>query len=197
MKKGFFFLAVISTVLFSISCSDSQRTYTEMLDDEEDAIERFIDTLQIEGKRVEILSDFPSDSVFKPHQFIKLDTKVYLNIIKKGDNEDRAVEYKTAIMSRFATKGLMKDTIEFNTLNNSLPNPGANLAQFTYGVFYSFDVNMQPLESGFIGEAVNHSLKYVGNGGRVKLIVPFKRGSKVDNAAGEPRYFSDLKLFWD
>ena len=195
MKKGFLFLAVISAVLFSMSCSDSQRTYTEMLDDEEDAIERFLDTLHIEGKRVEILRDFPADSVFEPNQFVKLDTKVYLNIIKKGSKEDRAVEYKTAIFSRFATKGLIRDTTEVNTLNNSLPNPGANLAQFTYGDFYSFA--QQSIESFYIGEGVNSALKYVGNGGRVKLIVPFKRGSSTDQAAGEPRYFSDLKLFWD
>jgi hypothetical protein len=193
MKKGFLFLAVISTVLFSMSCDDDL-TYTDMLEREEKAIDRLIDTLLIEGKNIEVLSDFPADSVFAPHQFVILENEVYLNIIKKG-SDVRAEEYKTNVYARFKTRGLVRDTTLLNTLDNSMNVPGSKFTSFVYGNYYNFP--QQSNEYGFIGEGVNDALRYVGDGGRVKLIVPFNAGSPSDRSQNETRYFMDLRFQFD
>ena len=78
MKKGFNILLILCAALVAISCSKT-KSYTDMLKDEKKAIERFID-----DKGLEILDDFPADSVFKENQFVLLDNGVYLNIIDKG-----------------------------------------------------------------------------------------------------------------
>jgi len=184
------FLAVVSAVLFTVSCNDT-KSYTDMLNDEKDAISKLLDTLTIDGQRATVLSDFPTDSIFKPHEFYKLENGVYLNIIEKGEDK-RAIERQTSIISRFAVKGLIKEPNTFNSLDNSQDNPGASFTKFVYGNYYSFQPGS--LEYFFIGEGVNNALKYVGDYGRVKLIVPFKRGSQADQTGGEPRYFMDLKF---
>lgn len=184
------FLAVVSAVLFTVSCSDT-KSYTDMLNDEKDAISKLLDTLTIDGQRATVLRDFPTDSIFQPHEFYKLENGVYLNIIEKG-GEERAIERQTSVISRFAVKGLIKDLATFNSIDNSLPVPGVNFTSFVYGNYYSF--KQGSLEYFFIGEGVNNALKYVGDYGRVKLIVPFKRGSLADQSNGEPRYFMDLKF---
>ena len=86
MKKGFNILLILCAALVAISCSKT-KSYTDMLKDEKKAIERFID-----DKGLEILDDFPADSVFKENQFVLLDNGVYLNIIDKGSDQ-RAVQY--------------------------------------------------------------------------------------------------------
>ena len=78
MKKGFNILLILCAALVAISCSKT-KSYTDMLKDEKKAIERFID-----DKGLEILDDFPADSVFKENQFVLLDNGVYLNIIDKN-----------------------------------------------------------------------------------------------------------------
>ena len=57
MKKGFNILLILCAALVAISCSKT-KSYTDMLKDEKKAIERFID-----DKGLEILDDFPADSV--------------------------------------------------------------------------------------------------------------------------------------
>ena len=93
MKKGFNILLILCAALVAISCSKT-KSYTDMLKDEKKAIERFID-----DKGLEILDDFPADSVFKENQFVLLDNGVYLNIIDKGSDQ-RAVQYKTKMLYR-------------------------------------------------------------------------------------------------
>lgn len=93
MKKGFNILLILCTALVAISCSKT-KSYTDMLKDEKEAIERLID-----ANDFEILDDFPKDSIFKENQFVKLENGVYLNIIDKGSSE-RAVQYKTKMLYR-------------------------------------------------------------------------------------------------
>ena len=104
MKKGFNILLILCAALVAISCSKT-KSYTDMLKDEKKAIERFID-----DKGLEILDDFPADSVFKENQFVLLDNGVYLNIIDKGSDQ-RAVQYKTKMLYRCKMSYFMDSTI--------------------------------------------------------------------------------------
>ena len=68
MKKGFNILLILCAALVAISCSKT-KSYTDMLKDEKKAIERFID-----DKGLEILDDFPADSVFKDRKSTRLNS---------------------------------------------------------------------------------------------------------------------------
>lgn len=186
MKRSFVFLMVISLVLIALSCNKT-KTYTEMLKANDKAISRLIDE-----EDFEILSDFPADTIFKPNQFVKLKSGAYLNIINRG-NSERAVLNKTTVYARFIVRGLIPpDTATVNTLDN----PDDAYAVFTYGN-YSFSAKYENWEYRYISEAVGAPLEYVGDGARVKLIVPFKVGSQSDQSGGNPRYYSDLKYTFE
>ena len=92
MKKGFYFVLILCAACLMGSCSKT-KSYTDMLNDEKKAISRLIDSLDIE-----VLKDFPDDSIFAENQFVKLDNGVYMNIIDRG--EGRATLYSTKVMYR-------------------------------------------------------------------------------------------------
>ena len=181
MKRSFVFLMVACMVMIAVSC-DKTKSYTKMLKANDKAISRLIDE-----EDFEILSDFPADTVFKPNQFVKLKSGAYLNIIDRG-NSERAVLNKTKIYVRFEVRGLIApDTATVNTLDG----PYDELCEFTYGDYSSFQSGS--IEYSYVSEAVGAPLEYVGTGARVKLIVPFKVGSQMDQSGGNPRYYSNLR----
>lgn len=185
MKKSFVFLMVVSLVVIAMSCNKT-KTYTEMLKANNKAIDRFIDE---EG--LEILSEFPKDTVFKPNQFVKLPSGAYLNIIDRG-NSERAVLNKTTVSTRFEVRGLIPpDTMLVSTLTD----PYARVASFVYGDYTSFTPNS--IEYLYISQAVGVPLEYVGDNARIKLLVPFKVGSERDQSGGNPRYYSYLKYTFE
>lgn len=191
MKKGFNILLIVCAALLTLSCSKT-KSYTDMLNDEKKAIEQLIAR---EG--IEVLKDFPKDSVFEPNQFVILDNGVYLNIVDRGDN-DRAVLNKTKILSRFsATMFTRKDSSKI--YSNYGPSGGKyGPVEFIYGQFtpisnpttnnkedymYEYDLN------AMLSEGMETGLEYVGNKGKVKLIVPFKVGTYDQQKSGITIYY--------
>ncbi len=130
MRKGFNVLLILCAALIAVSCSKT-KSYTDMLNDEKDAINRLIDT---EG--LEILKDFPADSVFAENQFVKLESGVYLNIIDKGSDQ-RAVLYTTKILYRCNVSYPLDSSYISNTpyyIPNYGPHSnGTSPWVFTYG----------------------------------------------------------------
>ena len=174
MKKGFNILLILCAALVAISCSKT-KSYTDMLKDEKKAIERFID-----DKGLEILDDFPADSVFKENQFVLLDNGVYLNIIDKGSDQ-RAVQYKTKMLYRCKMSYFMDSTIV--AIENYGPHSnGTSPIAFTYGD-YSKNSPYDP--------------SYVGDRAKVKMIVPFKRGAYNDQSNGQPVYYEILEYIFE
>ena len=90
MRKGFTVLWILCAAIMAVSCSKT-KSYTDMLNDEKKAINRLIDE-----RGLEILSEFPKDSIFKENQYVKLKSGLYLNIIDKGTDQ-RAVLYSTKV----------------------------------------------------------------------------------------------------
>jgi len=147
-----------------------------MLKDERKAIERLIDD---EG--LEILKDFPKDSVFKENQFFKLSNEVYINIVDLG-GENKAVSGTTEVLARFEMSYFMDDT---TTISNYGPNSnGTYPMEFKYGYSTATGYGYSVISEGF-----QTGLSYVGHKGKVKLIVPFKRGASADMQYGYPVYF--------
>lgn len=194
MKKGFNILLILCAALVAISCSKT-KSYTDMLKDEKKAINRLIDENDFE-----ILKDFPEDSVFKENQFVLLDNGVYLNIIDKGSDQ-RAIQGKTKILYRCSIHFFMNgDTIIGNYgphSNGTLPYPSNGIVSipFTYGEYSSS--SMYELSYSFVSEGIQEPLKYVGDRAKVKLIVPFKRGTYYDQLEGQPVCYEILEYIFE
>ena len=188
MKKGFNILLILCTALVAISCSKT-KSYTDMLKDEKKAINRLIDENDFE-----ILKDFPEDSVFKENQFVELENGTYLNIIEKGTSQ-RAVQYKTKILYRCNVSYPM-DSAYINSTPYYIQNYGPHSNgtspwEFTYGDYAS---QANPY---LVSEGLQEPLKYVGDRAKVKLIVPFKRGTCNDQSNGEPAYYEILEYIFE
>lgn len=156
-----------------------------MLKDERKAISRLI-----KDSNLVVLDEFPADMVFGPNEFVKLDGGIYLNVVDTG-NGRRAVENKTEVYVRFIVKGLIgSDTAAIDLIQNS-----ARPLSFTYPLNADNGYNFAStsMEYYYLSEGTSVPLQYVGEGGIVKLIVPFKKGSESDQGNGVPRYYMLLK----
>ena len=179
MKKGFNILLILCAALVAISCSKT-KSYTDMLKDEKKAINRLIDENDFE-----ILKDFPEDSAV---------SCTYLKIIEKGTSQ-RAVQYKTKILYRCNVSYPM-DSAYINSTPYYIQNYGPHSNgtspwEFTYGDYAS---QANPY---LVSEGLQEPLKYVGDRAKVKLIVPFKRGTYNDQSNGEPAYYEILEYIFE
>ena len=198
MKKGFNMVLILCAALVAISCSKT-KSYTDMLKDEKKAINRLIDENDFE-----ILKDFPEDSVFKENQFVELENGVYLNIIDKGTNQ--RAEYGTKMLYRCVVSYPMDSAYIWSTayclwsIDNIIrPNygphsNGTDPYPFTYGD-YASSASME--KQYLISEGLQEPLKYVGDRAKVKLIVPFKRGTYADQGKGQPAYYEILEYIFE
>lgn len=174
MKRGFNILMIVCVALSILSCSKT-KSYTDMLKDERKAIERLIDD---EG--IKLLGEFPKDSVFQDNEFFKLSNEVYINIVDLG-GANKAVSGKTEVLARFDASYFMDDTTR---ISNYGPNSnGLYPMEFKYG-----HSTASGYASYLISEGLQTGLQYVGHKGKVKLIIPFKRGSSTDMQGGDPVY---------
>lgn len=195
MKKGFYFVLILCAACLMGSCSKT-RSYTDMLKDEEKAIDRLIDSLGIE-----VLKDFPDDSIFAENQFVKMDNGVYMNIIDRG--EGRATLYSTRIMYRcnaYYFLNYFQLCINSNygpNSNGTVPYPanGAQTVPFIYGE--GTTNNQADPKYIYVSEGIQTPLQYVGHRGRVKLIVPFDKGNYYDQGEGYPVYFEVLEYLFE
>ena len=195
MKKGFYFVLILCAACLMGSCSKT-RSYTDMLKDEEKAIDRLIDSLGIE-----VLKDFPDDSIFAENQFVKMDNGVYMNIIDRG--EGRATLYSTRIMYRCNAYYFLNyfqlcinSTYGPNS-NGTVPYPanGAQTVPFIYGE--GTTNNQADPKYIYVSEGIQTPLQYVGHRGRVKLIVPFDKGNYYDQGEGYPVYYEVLEYLFE
>ncbi|MDF9830714.1 DUF4827 family protein [Parabacteroides sp. PF5-6] len=192
MKRGFNVLLILFVGMVILSCNKT-KSYTDMLKAEGKAIDRLIDQ---EG--LEILKRMPSDYKFKENEYVKLDNDVYLQIVDTGDGT-RATQYSSHILCRFTANRFMLDTATYqNRYSNFGPNSnGTAPIEFIYGyttvIPQSSTTDYQSVLEGFMSEGLQAGLEYVGNKGRVRLIVPFKRGSSYDQQYGYAVHFEDLE----
>lgn len=185
MKKGCNILLMVCAILMAMSCNKT-KTYTDMLNDQRKAIDKLI-----ANEDLVILKDYPDDGVFGDNEFVKLDNGIYLNVVDSG-NGNRAVLGKTKIFSRFSTVQLIGDTTIYS--NYGPHSNGTNPVEFLYGDYTSIikggavSIFESYAEERFNSEGLQAPLQYVGNNSKVKIIIPFQKGSSYDNSKGLPRY---------
>lgn len=183
MKRAFYFLLIMFAALAAASCSKT-KSYTDMLNDEKDAIDRLRDK---EG--LVFLKDFPKDSIFKENEFVKLENGVYLNIIDQGKG-DHAVLGSTVLLVRYKARFLLgTDTAVYDNLSPT-GTSGSQPAEFKYG--YNFTADGNP----FINEGLASILQYVRDSSAVKLIVPFKQMPSMYQGEGIGAYYEKVKIVY-
>lgn len=183
MKRAFYFLLIVFAALAAASCSKT-KSYTDMLNDEKDAIDRLRDK---EG--LVFLKDFPKDSIFKENEFVKLDNGIYLNIIDQGKG-DHAVMGSTILLVRYKVRFLLgQDTATYDNLSPT-GTSGSQPEKFTYG--YNFSINGSP----FINDGLASILQYVRDSSSVKLIVPFKQMPSTYQRDGIGAYYEKVKIVY-
>lgn len=156
---------VLILVLIVFSCNN-RKTYAEMVDDERESIQDFI-----AKKDLVILKSFPKDGVFKEKEYYRDSSGLYIHVEKLGG--ERKVRYNEMVLMWFEKKGpLPSDTLVASNLAYQHPD------EFVY----------QGASSNTRG-AFLYPLKYVGNYGKVKLIVPHALGTSVDQSNVLPYYY--------
>lgn len=188
MKKGINILLILCAGLLVMSCNKT-KSYTDMLKAQKKAIDRFLDD---EGYTV--LKHFPKDTVFRSNEFYKTDEDIYVQVMEKGDG-NKAVLYQTYITCRFTADRIMIDADNLTYYKN-VSNYGPN-SNGTYPLIFRYGSLTAESQGGLdlayqdelLSEGLASGLKYVGNKGKVRLIVPFKRGGAHDQNSGDPVYF--------
>ncbi|MDH6343968.1 hypothetical protein M2480_002673 [Parabacteroides sp. PFB2-12] len=193
MKKGFNILLMMCAVLFVLSCSN-QKSFTDMLNAEKKAVKHLL-----EDSGFVVLKDYPKDGKFKANEFYKREDEIYIQVVDSGNGE--RAEARQTILARFSANRFTLDSTEYLTRISNYRVGGTYPVEFFYG-YTTVNAQKAPtsyqsaLES-FMSEGLAVGLEYVGNGGVVKMIVPFKKGSEYDMNQGNPVFFEIIEYKFD
>lgn len=186
MKKLIGVILSLIVLSASFAACDSE-TYTDKLNDEKKAIDKFI-----KNNGIKVVHDFPEkfeDNVF----FKEPKTGVYIHVIKWGDKDKPSKDRRTEVFLRY-------DSI-YNLLNNEAESGAPNWTaedpfSFKYGdaSTYSSSSSVYYASYYFLSQGCVIPLDYdLGNNAEVKLIIPFESGSTSQVSNYKPLYYSRLK----
>lgn len=82
MKQGFKMLLLTLPLLAMLGC-ESSTSYSKLLEKEEKLIDDYI-----ARQGIEVLDEFPADSVFGPNQYYHFPDGIYIQLISKGEGEE-------------------------------------------------------------------------------------------------------------
>lgn len=196
MKKIHWLAVTLTSLILVFSACSSTETYADKLKKQDKAINRFI-----KDNGIEVIDHIEVGQTFGEKEFYKDDSGVYIRIIDPGDLEDMASEeIKTKVTLRYEPViGLIEnDTVGYGNKSQWMDvypmvlyyGDTSSYRTTTYSSYYS----TQYFQYLFLSPALALPLKYVGNGGRVSVVVPFAVGSYYQNYSSyEPLYFTDVE----
>ena len=185
MKKLIFlFLSVIAAGSLFQAC-DNSKTYAEMLEDEKNAVNKFIKDNDI---RVISLEEFERDTITASKEagngydeYVAFSNGVYMQIVDRGGKED-------------------KNGVEVINEVDTFANRYVQNSSTVYGIVLSGDFDYDYLwtvANGY-GTAIPSgwliALPYLRNNAHVRLIVPSKMGHTTAQQYVNP-YFYDIRKF--
>ena len=194
------FTALVTLVLMLLlgqgvltSCRDKQhiKSLSEMLRDEKKMIDNFI---QEQGMNVQEGTEGQRE--FDPNVWYKFPNGVYMQVIDKGG--ELAKPERTRVMLRMKGRFIAPD------YNHEFDNLSKGYMQSTEFIYVntrdrSGSVHYKLIQEQFghsidalMCEGVAYSLTMVGNGARVRLLVPFLLGPNVAYNAGAPMYCEEV-----
>lgn len=180
-------LAMLMALAMSglVSCSKSQ-SYSELLRDEEKAVNWFL-----AQKKVEL--EIPADSIsFKTGEnapFYKLDEDgyVYMQVISKGDMDDRA-ESGDLVYFRFSRQNI---NYLYTGVSDSWSGNSENLASGLSTFVYK---NLTLQSSAQYGTGIQMPLKFFGYNSEVNLVLKSYYGFTSDQTTCTP-YIINVRYF--
>ena len=180
MKKTvLFILSFILLGFINIAC-DNSKTMQEWIREEKKAIERYIVM-----EKIEVLNEYPEDSIFRGNQYYKTNEGLYMRVVERGDTA-RRVQVYDEVLVRFDYMYYVKSYVAGRTdsiVLNYLYLP----ISFRYGISYNSD------PTGLSCSGFSIPLTYVGEGAVVDLIIPSELGSSSDNSSFAPVFYKNLK----
>lgn len=216
MKKLTWILFGLLTLSFSFQACDNTKTYAEMLEEEDDAIQDFINEHGI--KVITQREFFAKDSVTEENEYVQLSSGVYMNIVKKGkwktekqgdkvvvvldskgrpvlENPNDTIKNNDEVLVRFMEYSIMDKDTTLSNLNSveivdefRYKVTSSQIAgSFTAGYMYSYYGPTVP--AGWLVP-----LSYIRSFGHVKLIVPSKMGHQSAMQYVQP-YFYDIRKY--
>lgn len=193
MKKiiSLFLLSLTCGLVFQ-ACNDSE-TYAEMLEEEKDAINKFIRKHGIKVITAEEFEKNDNETDTATNEYVQFSNGVYMQIVDKGTGLD-SIRTRDVITVRF---------VEYDILTED-----TTLANYTYPQMLDvFDYTVSgttaygQFRQGLLYEAYSTTkvpegwlvpLQFVKSGARVKLIVPSKVGHDTAMQYVYP-FFYDLR----
>ena len=193
MKKLSLVLLVVFLLGLGFQACDDSKTYAEMKEDEDKAIDQFI---REQGFSVISQSEYLSrpDSMTAENEFVQLASGVYMNIVDRGsDNPLDTVKNNDEILVRFLEKNLLQGDTLSNLEIVDMPD------MFRYTVTSSSILGI--FTEGLMRQAYGTSvpagwlvpLEYVRDGAHVRLIVPSEMGHNPAMQYVYPYYYDIRK----
>ena len=193
MKKLAFVFFMLLAVGWAFQACDDTKTYAEMLEEEDDAIERFIRNNDI--KVISQSEFYAKDSMTDENEYVQLASGVYMNIVSKGvEDKTDTVKNNDEILVRF---------LEYNVLNEDTTL--SNITEPRIVDSFRYTVTSTSIAGTFLegymltyyGTAVPAGwlvpLAYVRNMAHVRLIVPSKMGHNTAMQSVIPYYYDIQK----
>ena len=198
MKKlTFLFLALMALCIGFQACDDT-KTYAEMLEDEDNAIEAFI-----RDSNITVISQsqfYAQDSTTDPakNEFVQLASGVYMQILDKGvEDKSDTVKNNDIILVRFSEYDVLNKYTSYSNLDIvymvdefRYVVTSSSIAGIFTGGNYMYSTSSSVNTAVPAGWLV--PLEYVRHKAHVKLIVPSKMGGNVGMQNVIPYYY-DIK----
>ncbi|MBB6276282.1 DUF4827 family protein [Porphyromonas circumdentaria] len=195
MKRTFpilFFVSILFAPLL-LSCKKEKeiKSLTELLREEEKAIDNFI---RSNGITVEEAREGQQE--FKPDVYYKFRNNLYMCVLDKGG--ELAIPEKTRVNVRM--RGYMfKEKKEFSFDN--LSNGGYQDTEFLYvdrynrGALHFIKLPSAPSSSlnSLMCEGLAFPMSLLGNGAKVRLIIPFSIGPEMNYEAGISMFCEEVR----
>ncbi len=209
MKKLIFLFLSLLTAGALFQACDNSKTYAEMLEDEKNAVNKFI---KDNGIRIISQSEFERNDTItnlERNEYVSLSDGVYMQIVDRGTKEDETDIFATndEICVRYVEEDIMtRDTTCFNVFLEQWGDANllySNPALFRYVVQGTY-VYATFLEMDYYWSSVYAStsvpsgwlvaLPFVYNKAHVRLIVPSKMGHQSAQQYVNPFYYDIWKF---
>ena len=200
MKKLIFlFLSVIAAGSLFQAC-DNSKTYAEMLEDEKNAVNKFIKDSAI---NVISLEEFERDTItdLSRNEYVAFSNGVYMQIVDRGNADDPEDTFanNNVICARYLEKNIASN--ELTCFNVVLPEyiNASDYYSSAYGIVLS-----TPLDYDYLWTANSYgtaipggwllALPYLRDNAHVRLIIPSKMGHSISQQNVIPYYYDIWKF---
>ncbi len=194
IKEGILLLLTLSCLLLSPACRKTKdiKSLTEMLKDEEKTIENLIQ------KKSFVVKEYDKkQKTLEKGIFYHFPNGLYMEVLDKGG--ERPTPEKTRVIVRM--RGEMLLMKELVGTFDSLSSGGFQDAEFKYVNRYERgEVHFIPMTvapgyslSNLLCEGLAYPMTLLGDGARVRLIIPFSIGPSINYREGKTMFCDEVR----